>query len=371
MTAEFHIRESRQSEVPQLKALYKDNLWVLDRLIFGGVLNSVIKEREQQKATCLVAVDGHQIIGSFCVRWVEIKGERHGLIDVVVTARERYGQGIAKKLLHASVEWLENQGCQHIYATADRYNSRSWNMFIHHDFSLYEVPQQIRDFGWAFFKVWAKENYFFGLGTFFLKKNHSTSRYPESPPLYHLSLGSMGIILPWFIMALLGGASLNLLPYLALVIGASLLVREYSHWLIARCFRLSATFKANEPGILFSLLLSLIGGFYPCYGSMYVREQDWSYVKQTKINGMIYSVGPVMAIALALLSSYLATCTQGNWSTAFSVAATMNYLVALINLIPITASGGFPWDGVKIYRWNRLWWLVLLVGVILIRTFLL
>ncbi len=368
---EFHIRELQQPEIPQLKALYKENLWLLDRLIFSGVSNSVIKEQAQKTATCLVAVEGAQIIGSFCVRWMEIKGERHGLIDAVVTAKERYGQGIAKKLLLAAVEWLESQDCHHIYATADRYNSRSWNMFIHHGFSLYEVPQQMRDFGWSFFKVWGKEHYFFGLGNFFLKKNLSAPRYPESSPLYHLFLGAAGLILPWFILALMGGATLNLLPYLALVIGASLVFHEYSHWLVARCFRLSTTFKANEPGILFSLLLALIGGIYPCYGSTYIREQDWSYVRQTKINGMIYSVGPVMTIALALLCSYLASFTQGDWSTALSVATTMNVTVALVNLIPITASGGFPWDGVKIYRWNKLWWLVILVGVILIRVFLL
>ncbi|MBS7635637.1 hypothetical protein KEJ34_09230 [Candidatus Bathyarchaeota archaeon] len=55
--------------------------------------------------------------------------------------------------MDGAISWLEERGCEVIYATADRYNSPSWNTFIHRDFHLYETPQQIRDYGLSFLSL--------------------------------------------------------------------------------------------------------------------------------------------------------------------------------------------------------------------------
>ncbi len=70
----------------------------------------------------------------------------------MVTDKEFRGRGVGKSLVDGAISWLEGRGCEVIYTTADRYTSPSWNIF-HRDFHLYEVPQQIRDYGLSFLRL--------------------------------------------------------------------------------------------------------------------------------------------------------------------------------------------------------------------------
>jgi Zn-dependent protease/RimJ/RimL family protein N-acetyltransferase len=354
------IRELEIPDIPLVKQLFRENLWILDRLIFTGAFNSIMKDKENGAGTSFIAIMNDRVVGSISVRLFEIKGEKHGLIDSVVTARQMHGKGIAGKILSAVISWLESANCRHIYATVDRYNSRSWNMFIHNGFSLFEFPAQMKVFGADFFKVWAREGYFFGIGLNFIKKQQPGHAIEESGQLYHHCLGFAGFLLPWFFLALWGGSNLAVFPYLVPLALISFTGHEYIHALIANLFGLKTYFKANEPGILFFLALSLFGGIYPFYGSTYIREKDWSYVslKNSKANGLIYFFGPITSIAIALLFNYLAGISEGYWQAAFSIGVFINVALAVANLLPLSTSGGFPFDGTKIYRWNKGFWLL-------------
>lgn len=366
------IRELKNSEMPLVKQLFKENLWILDRLIFTGAFNSIMKDKENGAGTSFVAIMNDKVVGSISVRLFEIKGEKHGLIDSVVTARQMHGKGIAGKILNAVISWLESANCRHIYATVDRYNSRSWNMFIHNDFSLLEFPAQMKIFGVDFFKVWVREGYFFGIGLNFLKKQQPGQTIEESGQFYHHCLGFAGFLLPWFFLALWGGSNVAVFPYLVPLALISFTGHEYIHALIANLFGIKTYFKANEPGILFSLALSLLGGIYPFYGSTYIRQLDWSYVslKNSPANGLIYFFGPITSIAIALFFNYLTGISEGYWHAAFSIGVFINVALAVANLLPLSASGGFPFDGTKIYRWNKGFW-ALAVAIVAISVYFL
>ncbi len=363
----IQIRELEKPDIPLVKQLFKENLWILDRLIFTGAFNSIMKDKEEGAGTSFIATIDSKVVGSISVRLFEIKGEKHGLIDSVVTARQMHGKGIAGKILIAVLSWLENANCRHIYATVDRYNSRSWNMFIHNGFSLFEFPAQMKRFGADFFKVWAREGYFFGIGLNFLKKQQPGQAIEESGHYYHHCLGYAGFLLPWFFLALWGGSAAEVFPYLLPLALISFICHEYGHALIAWFFGLKTCFKANIPGIIFFSALSLFGGIYPFYGSTYIREKDWSYVskKNSRVNGLIYFFGPVTSIAIALIFKYLVGISEGYWQTAFSVGIFINAALAVANLIPISASGGFPFDGTKIYQWNKGFWALAVAIVVL------
>jgi Zn-dependent protease len=46
----------------------------------------------------------------------------------------------------------------------------------------------------------------------------------------------------------------------------------------------------------------------------------------------------------------------------------LNLIIAVFNLVPLQAAGGFVWDGKRIFNWNRIGWLLLCaaVGVLVI-----
>ena len=368
-----NIREVENPDIALVKQLFKNNLWFLDRLIFTSAFNTIMKEKETEGGTSFIATMNGEVIGSISIRLSDIKGEQHALIDCVVTAKEMYGQGIAGKILNVVISWLENKNCRHIYATVDRYNSRSWNMFIHNGFSIFEFPAQMKQFGTSFFKMWYKEGYFYGIGLYFLKKQQSGQVLEESGQLYHHCLGFTGFLLPWFFLSLWDGSVLALFPFLIPLALISFLGHEYGHALIARLLGFKTSFKANEPGILFSFVLSMLGGIYPFYGSTYIREKDWSYVsdKNSKTNGLIYLAGPIISLIIALLFKNLALTSEGYWQNAFSMGVFINIALAVANLLPIRASGGFPFDGTKIYRWNKGYWGLMVAAVAIIIFFFL
>lgn len=367
----MEIREIKNEDISEIKSLYKKNLWFLDYFLFSEVFGSIVKLKEKGRGTCFVALEQNEVVGSFCVSWFMIKSEKHGLIDCVVTQKDLYGKGIARSLLHHSIKWLKDQGCAHIYATVEHYNSRSWNMFIHNGFSLYEFPQQLKDLGIRTFKLWSKEGYFFGIGTYFLKLNETELDYKTSSPIYHNLMGWFGLFLPWIIIMLIESRDFMLVPYVAIITVLSIFFHEFGHWFIAKMLKINTCFKANEPGILVSSIIALIGGIYPFYGSTYIKQKDWSYIGDKRKpglnkNGPIYVMGPLFSIIMAIISKYLIGLTFGYWQIMFQLGMNINIYLVLFNLIPIKSAGGFPWDGTKIYQWNKIIWVIETIVMILI-----
>jgi Zn-dependent protease len=118
------------------------------------------------------------------------------------------------------------------------------------------------------------------------------------------------------------------------------------------------------------LLLSLIGGFYPVYGSTYLKQVDWDYPGKInrRTNGIIYMFGPIVHICLAVAFWYLQTLVPaGIWLGAINIGYSLNLWLAIFNLLPIKGPGGFAWDGAKIFDWNKPIWIGLLcVSIIII-----
>lgn len=354
----IQIREIEDPDIPLVKQLLRENLWIIDRLFFESAFNSIMKARETGEGTSFVATINGQVVGSISVSMLEIKGEKHALINSAVTAKGMQGKGIARKVLDAVISWLDTAGCRHIYAMVDRYNSRSWNMFIHHGFSPFEFPAQMRRFGTGFLRVWAKDANFIGIGMYFLKKEQPGEAIEESGQLYHHCLGFTGFLLPWFFLTIGNGAAPIVFPYLVPLAAISFAGHEYSHACAARLLGLKTYFRENMPGSIFYSAISLLGGIYPFYGSTYIRDRDWSYVsaKNSRDNGLIYLSGPIISIAIALIFFYLAGISEGYWKSAFSIGVFINMALAVVNLLPLQVAGGFPFDGTKIFHWNKGVW---------------
>ena len=362
------VRQMEPGEESMTRNLYK-NLWLFDRLIFLIVFKDILKSIKKDRGACFLAMDGDKGVGTASVRYKTIKGERHGVIDCVVTDKSLRGQGIGKQILDACLVWFERNGCPHVYATVDRYNSRSWNMFIHQGFTVYDTRQQINDLKSKFLSLWALETYFIGIGTFFLKKTpdrKSSSLNHSLRPAFHFLLAMLVFPGIWYVLALRWHISWTVFPFLFVVVGTALIGHELAHFLAAKAFGLKCVFKIWEPGLLFFFILSLVGGIYPAYGSTYIKQIDWSYRHDERKNGIIYASGPVASFLLALgCLGLLDVINSPLWVHALSLGYMINIFQAMFNLIPIWSSGGFPWDGAKIFSWSKAAWVILVSLVII------
>lgn len=359
------IREMQQGEKGEVEKLFRRSLGITDRMVFQLSFNEAQKSARGQGGGTLVAEYDGEIVGAVSVRMQILKGKRIGYIDALVADKEFRGRGVGKSLVDGAILWLEERGCEVIYATADRYNSPSWNTFIHRDFHLYEVPQQIRDYGLSFLRLWLAEFYFIGFGTFFLRRGKDQRKPREIGEAWHFLAALLGVSTVWWIQILRGQGPLMLIPELFAVVAVSILAHELPQKFMARRFGLKTIFKAWGSGIFLSWLLAPLGIFFPAYGSTYVKQIDWRYNPKKDKTGVIFAMGPISSLALGFTLWIIRLLTA---SSLLAESAKIGYItslsIALLNLIPTQAAGGFVWDGKKIFRWNRKVWVMLVIASI-------
>jgi len=357
------VREMLPNERADVEELFARSLGIVDRIVFLLSFEDAMKSARRQSGGSLVAEYDGRIVGCVSVRVQQIGGRRTGFIDALVADSGLRGRGIGRSLVDGAISWLEGRGCEAIYATADRYNSPSWNTFIHRGFSVYELPQQFRDYGLGFLRLWLGEFHFIGFGTFFIRRGQGDEGPRETGEAWHLLAAWLGVSLVWWIQALRAGLPLYYIPYFSAVAGLSLFAHELSQKLVGLRLGLETTFKAWGSGILLGSLLATVGSIFPAYGSTYVKKPDYWYDLGNKKEGVFFAVGPSVSLTLAFTFWVLSSLvTNGPLTSSARVGYTMNLIIVIFNLIPVQAAGGFVWDGKKILSWSRVVWLTLLMA---------
>ncbi|MCX8151330.1 MAG: GNAT family N-acetyltransferase [Candidatus Bathyarchaeota archaeon] len=358
------VREMQPSEESAVESLFARSLGVIDRLVFKLSFEEAQKSAQKQQGGTLVAECDGKLVGAVSTRVQTIKGKQTGFVDALVADKLLRGRGVGKALVDGAVSWLEQRGCEVIYATADRYNSPSWNIFIHRGFRLYEVPRQLRDYRISFLRLWLVEFYLVGFGTFFLKRGGS-QQPSETAAVWHWLAALFGVSAIWWIQVLRSQGPLMLLPLVVGVVAISLLAHEFSQKLVASRLGLLTTFKAWGSGILFSWLLALVGLFFPAYGSTYIKQLDWRYNPRKDKTGFFFFMGPLVSFIFALAFWVFSVSTSNGLVLALArVGYNINIIMVVFNLLPVKAAGGFVWDGQKILEWNKVAWFALVIATV-------
>ncbi len=357
------VREMQPNEKGDVEKLFARSLGIIDRIVFQLSFEDAQKSAREQSGGTLTAEHDGKIVGAVSMRIQTLKDKRTGYIDALVADKELRGRAIGKCLVDGAISWLEEHGCEVIYATADRYNSPSWNTFIHRGFYLYEIPQQLGDHGLSFLRLWLGEFHFIGYGTFFLRRDKEQRRRGETGEAWHLLAALLGVSAVWWIQLLRGAGPLTLVPAVFVVVAISLLAHELSQKLTARWLGLQTTFKAWGSGVILSWLLALVGAIFPAYGSTYVKQLDWWYDPEKDRTGIVFAIGPIVSLALAFAFWSLPALTSSNLLAGSArVGYTINLLIVIFNLIPIQAAGGLVWDGKKILAWKKTVWVTLVAA---------
>ncbi len=314
------------------------------------------------KTDALVAVDGEKIVGCVIPIVATITGEKVGIVEGIFVDRNVQGKGVGKALVDATLSHFQKEGCKTNYVIVDRFNSPSWNMFLHNGFTPFEFNMQFKVFGWKTLSLWWINDYFWAPGCFILRKTGKASqRVREVGDGWHFLIAWLGFSL----IILVAGTGLDYpllgsIPLILGVVGVSIFAHELSHKLVANSLGLKTVFKVWESGLVFSVLLALLGGLYPSYGSTFIKQKDWPYNKNIKEMGLIYSVGPVISLVLASCFLALAHWANTEWLIALgTVGFLVNSALVFFNLIPIFPFT--PLDGGKIFLWNKIIWSLLAI----------
>ncbi len=192
----------------------------------------------------------------------------------------------------------------------------------------------------------------------------SARRFGFSPTeLKHLLIGAllvMGVGLTYFLyvgLASPSSSSLLALASLTVAFTLSFLLHEIAHKFSAQHFSLWAEFRLTMQGALITLVSIFLPPPFKIISPGAVMIVG-SGTKETV--GKIALSGPITNILLSTGCILIATATPNLfWFVAF-----INAFLAAFNLIPFGIM-----DGMKVYRWNKIFWAIAFVAAIALTVY--
>jgi len=144
------------------------------------------------------------------------------------------------------------------------------------------------------------------------------------------------------------------------LIGVSMgfILHELGHRFLARRFDCFAEYEMWPAGLLLALAFSFFGFVLAAPGAVMIRPKLGSYMQLSRRKlGIISIAGPVMNMSLAIvfLIIYSLYANGGFWEDVCYIGALVNTWLAGFNLLPFG-----PFDGKKIFDWDRRVWAIAL-----------
>ena len=151
----------------------------------------------------------------------------------------------------------------------------------------------------------------------------------------------------WIIYVPDGKGFLYYIGSAAVIVVAGFFVHEMSHKIAARRYGCWAEFRADYRGLGLVLVTAFFGFLFAAPGAVWIRGN----VTRNQ-NGKISLAGPGSNIAVSVACvALLITSAVGTSGTLYDIAYRLLYFnafLAAFNMIPV-----MPFDGSKIWQWNK------------------
>ncbi|MCD7782063.1 MAG: site-2 protease family protein [Methanosphaera sp.] len=156
---------------------------------------------------------------------------------------------------------------------------------------------------------------------------------------------------------------LILIPLSLVTVGISFILHELGHKVVAQRYGFVAEFRKWTQGLILAVITSLLGFLFLAPGAVYIGSFTGQIT--TEENGIISIAGPLINIGLAILFLLIGFSLKPFIATSgvivyllltCQIGFSINSYLALFNMLPLLIL-----DGVKVFRWNKLIWLVTFV----------
>jgi Zn-dependent protease len=142
-----------------------------------------------------------------------------------------------------------------------------------------------------------------------------------------------------------------IISFFLATIGTGFILHEMAHKVSANVFGAEAEFRMWGSGLMFMMLMSLMGFVFAAPGAVYI----YSPYLTRRENGIISLAGPATNLVLAMLFLALAVYSPVHIAgmNAWAWGAMINIFIGFFNMLPM-----FPLDGSKIIAWSMPVWVL-------------
>jgi Zn-dependent protease len=158
-------------------------------------------------------------------------------------------------------------------------------------------------------------------------------------------------------------STIDALPLSFLAVLTAFLFHELAHRFTAKKLNCSAVYRLWIPGVIFGLLMMLVGVKLIIVGAVVIGTYKFgrwgmkSRRPSIREIGFISVSGPLTNLVLVLVFKLLANSAAfAGLAPTLGYLATINLWIAFFNLMPIK-----PLDGSKVFFWNPRIWLLLVL----------
>jgi ribosomal protein S18 acetylase RimI-like enzyme len=357
------VRHMREDETRVVRSLAGSAFSWPEGAFFTPLPQTLVAER-----------DGH-LVGAVVPKVLALPHKRLcGAIFWLMTDPQARGSGVGRRLVEASLEYFEEQGCREAFACVEGYNTSSSNLFATRGFTILSPGEQLRRYGLlGTFALWIKMSRLGADVGHFLWVYPGATRQGNSELQWWTGALLSGLV---FLSAgRRGGWVEGLEPStvlgVVLAIVALFGLREAAMKLAARSQGLPVRHRAWEAAFPLSASVALmLGWFFPTPGSVYPRGGTWRYRNLLPKLGPIAFAGTSAALVFAWVSWGLGRFGDfppevDSWLRFGHVAGQM--LAFFEVLLPFSIFVSF--NGRRVWDWSRPAWAVLAaatVGLLLV-----
>lgn len=294
--------------------------------------------------------------------------EKVGLVTWIFTSEEARGLRAGEALLDATVDYLEEQGCDALVAIVEWGNTSSSKLFASQGFERASAGDVIDEYGLrGAAHVWWTAMYFPALGYDLWTKNlvdeKKTKNSARVHSLLHLA-GSLGVNTALFVVAvasLFGVGTVAEYPAYVVGIPVALLAVRYLPTLLAVA-RDEEGWRFHSWGNVypFASVFAVFGLYLPVPGNYRLDRRIWTYREKLHLLGPAAFVSSFLTLVLygvALADAFAVITTPFPEPASEMVVYTAWFFLVVDHVYP-----SFPFDtyNARVVRdWNRGVWLVL------------
>jgi len=326
----------------------------------------------------LAAKHEGEIVGGTISEIFEPKeGEKVGLVTWIFTTEEARGLHAGEAVLDATVDYLEEQGCDVLIAIVEWGNTSSSKLFASQGFDRASSGGVIDKYGLrGTARVWLTAMYFPALGYDLWTKNlvddkKETGESPKTHSLLHLA-GSLGVNTVLFVVAVASLFGLGtVFEYPTYIVGVPLVFLgvRYLPTRIATA-RDEESWRFHSWGNVypFASVFAVFGLYLPVPGNHRPDRRIWTYSEKLHLLGPAAFVSSLLTLTLysfALADAFSVVTTPFPEVVAEIVLYNAWFFLIVDHIFP-----SFPFDtyNARVVRdWNRGVWAVLaLVAVVML-----